>query len=231
MQKECTECHNFLDISLFPSFKRKSGKVYVLNQCIACNKQYKKNHYTNNKEIYKENNQKYVEENREEFNQYHKQYRNENKEKISVYHKEYYQQNKDELNSYKSDYNNERSKTDVTFKLRRGISKLIGSYLKRVGARKNNKSVLDHVGYSIQELKDHLENQFKPWMSWNNWGTYNKDIWNDSNSLTWTWQIDHIIPQTKLPYLSMEDENFKKCWALENLRPISSKDNLLKGNK
>ena len=29
----------------------------------------------------------------------------------------------------------------------------------------------------------------------------------------------------------MEDENFKKCWALSNLRPLNSKQNLLEGNR
>lgn len=28
-----------------------------------------------------------------------------------------------------------------------------------------------------------------------------------------------------LPYTSMEDENFQKCWALSNLRPLSAKQN------
>jgi hypothetical protein len=30
---------------------------------------------------------------------------------------------------------------------------------------------------------------------------------------------------------SMKDENFMKCWLLENLRPYSSKQNLLDGNR
>jgi len=29
----------------------------------------------------------------------------------------------------------------------------------------------------------------------------------------------------------MEDENFKKCWSLDNLRPLSAKINILDGNK
>jgi len=29
----------------------------------------------------------------------------------------------------------------------------------------------------------------------------------------------------------MEDENFKKCWALENLRPLSAKQNIIEGNR
>ena len=60
-------------------------------------------------------------------------------------------------------------------------------------------------------------------MSWDNWGPYVKD--------NKTWQIDHIIPQSKLVYTSMEDDNFKKCWALENLRPLESIENIKKGNK
>jgi hypothetical protein len=27
----------------------------------------------------------------------------------------------------------------------------------------------------------------------------------------------------------MEDENFKKCWSLENLRPYSAKQNIIDG--
>jgi len=29
---------------------------------------------------------------------------------------------------------------------------------------------------------------------------------------------------------SMEDENFKKCWSLDNLRPLNSKQNILDGS-
>ena len=57
------------------------------------------------------------------------------------------------------------------------------------------------------------------------------NTWNDEDKSTWTWKIDHIIPQSKLPYSSMEEENFKICWALENLRPLSAKENLEKSNK
>lgn len=68
-------------------------------------------------------------------------------------------------------------------------------------------------------------------MTWENRGSYlsNKYIENDSS--TWTWHIDHIIPQASLLYFSMEDENFKKCWALENLRPLKAIINIKKGNR
>lgn len=40
---------------------------------------------------------------------------------------------------------------------------------------------------------------------------------------------EHIIPHSTFQYLSMEDESFKKCWALENLRPLSAKINNFDG--
>lgn len=34
------------------------------------------------------------------------------------------------------------------------------------------------------------------------------------------WEIYHIIPQSNLPYQTMTDDNFQKCWALDNLNPL-----------
>ena len=36
-------------------------------------------------------------------------------------------------------------------------------------------------------------------------------------------------PVCDLPYQSMADENFRKCWALDNLRPLSAKQNIMDG--
>lgn len=66
-------------------------------------------------------------------------------------------------------------------------------------------------------------------MNWENYGKYRSNVWNDNDQSTWTWNIDHIIPQSDLPYASMEDNNFQVCWALKNLRPYSSKQNVLDG--
>jgi hypothetical protein len=62
------------------------------------------------------------------------------------------------------------------------------------------------------------------------WGKYNYKNWNDNDPTTWTWQLDHIVPQASLPYTSMKEENFRKCWELTNLRPYSAKQNLLDGS-
>ena len=122
-----------------------------------------------------------------------------------------------------------KNKHTPFYKIRSHISGMINFYLKKQHSDKNNQSCIEYLSYSITELIHHLESLFEPWMSWENRGKYNKNTWNDNDKSTWTWQIDHIIPQSILLYTSMEDENFKKCWALENLRPYSAKQNCIDG--
>ena len=83
----------------------------------------------------------------------------------------------------------------------------------------------------MNDLKNHIENQFELWMNWENHGIYNKNMWNDNDPQTWTWQIDHIIPHSTFKYTSMEDQTFKDCWDRSNLRPLSAKQNIKDGNR
>lgn len=66
------------------------------------------------------------------------------------------------------------------------------------------------VGYTISDLKQHLESQFQPGMSWNNYGE---------------WHIDHIRPVSSFHFTNTESHNFKDCWALSNLQPLWARDN------
>jgi transposase len=110
--------------------------------------------------------------------------------------------------------------------LRMTVSQSIRSQLKKSEASKEGASCLDHLPYSIAELRQHLEKLFEPWMTWANWGHYNKADWNDDDQSTWVWHIDHIIPHASFKYTSMEDPSFQECWALYNLRPYSAKANV-----
>jgi len=83
---------------------------------------------------------------------------------------------------------------------------------------KSGKHWEEIVGYSVEQLKEHIEKQFEPWMSWGNYGKF-------------TWHIDHILPVSSFNYDSTESEDFKKCWALKNLRPLRAKENHSKGSK
>ena len=138
--------------------------------------------------------------------------------------RDYRIKNKNRINKYERD----RRATDPIIKLRSNCTRAVNHILK---GTKNNKSILKYLPYSMEALKQYIEKQFEPWMNWSNIGKYNLKTWNDDDKSTWTWNIDHIIPQSDLPYISMEDDNFKKCWALENLRPLSAKQNILDGNR
>ena len=127
-------------------------------------------------------------------------------------------------------YIQRRRREDPAFRLRRGISTTIGRAIARRGGYKAD-SFLKAIGYTMQELKEHLESQFEPWMNWDNQGYYVLKTWDDDDPTTWRWQLDHIIPQSLLPYTSMSEDNFKKCWYLDNLRPLSAKQNCLDGNR
>ena len=63
----------------------------------------------------------------------------------------------------------------------------------------------------------------------NNYGKYYPKKWDDNDKSTWVWNIDHIKPHSEFHYESMEDDSFKECWALSNLRPLSAKQNILDG--
>lgn len=98
-----------------------------------------------------------------------------------------------------------RFANDISFRLRKNVSRSILRALRKENGIKLA-SIQKYLPYSIVELKQHIESQFNKNMSWTNYGKY--------------WEIDHIIPQSCLKYMSLTDENFTKCWALSNLRPL-----------
>jgi hypothetical protein len=204
--KECSRCREIKNVSDFRKYK---------TYCKICenlsNKAYKAAH----KEEIREYNALYKDIHQEQLSEYNKQYKTVNRDKVLV------QRNKHEK---------DRRDNDPAYKLRQNVSTYINIILKANGGSKNNQSCLKRLPYSIYELKQHLEKQFEPWMNWDNHGKYDPKIWNDNDSTTWTWQIDHIIPQSDLPHTSMLDSNFEKCWSLANLRPLSAKQNTADGS-
>lgn len=138
---------------------------------------------------------------------------------------------KQKITKYNREYSNSRKQNDFEFKLRKQLSSRISNILKRNSGGKGGDSILKGLEFTPQQLITHLMNhpEKEEWMNIDNHGIYDPNTWNDNDPLTWTWQIDHIVPISDLPALSMDDENFKKAWALNNLRPLSSKKNILDG--
>ena len=72
------------------------------------------------------------------------------------------------------------------------------------------------VGYTPEELRAHLERQFTKGMTWD--AFMRGEI-----------HIDHIVPQADFRFESRDEEGFRQCWALTNLRPMWARDNIAKG--
>lgn len=87
---------------------------------------------------------------------------------------------------------------------------------KAVRRGKAGRSWCDVVDYSVAELMAHLERQFLRGMSWENMGE---------------WHIDHIVPLASFSFDSLDDGEFKRAWALTNLRPLWARDNIRKGSR
>lgn len=202
--------------------KLEKQKQYYLNNKTA-KKEYDKEYISKNKDKIIKRRKKYYQDNREEKLKIQKEYYNKNRDEILIKTKIYTEKNKPKKRIYMKGYKQKRRKNDPVFKLREIVSRQINYYIKRIGSSKGGISIVNYLGYTIEELKLWLEAQWEPWMNWDNHGAYNKN--------KRTWHIDHIIPQSKLPYDSMEHPNFKKCWALENLRPLEATENMKKSNK
>jgi hypothetical protein len=76
------------------------------------------------------------------------------------------------------------------------------------------------VGYTVDDLRSHLEARFLPGMTWENYGNRNGQ-----------WSIDHIIPVSAFNISSYDDEDFRRCWSLSNLQPLWVEDNIRKRDK
>lgn len=229
----CPFCGQEKPLNRFPkrSYTTASGEVRIcyLSKCKDCKNEEARKDNPKTKEQRKITRAIYYQNNRGSVRAKGDEYYQENRESILVHQKEYQSLNKDKVKESKRKSEKRRMENDPSFKLRKRVSAQIRDHLIRFGSSKRGKSIVDFLDYSLEDLRCHLEAKFESWMNWNNYGPYDIKSWDDNNSKTWKWNIDHIVPQYKFPYLSMEDENFKRIWALENLRPYSAKQNLLDG--
>lgn len=95
-------------------------------------------------------------------------------------------------------------------KKRDGIAEAIRGAIRRGG---RSAKVQQELGYSTAELMTHIEKQFTKGMDWEKFKA--GEI-----------HIDHIIPQASFDLA--DDDEWRRCWCLSNLRPMWSKENLRK---
>ena len=166
----------------------------------------KQNHQAN-KERDNERNRKYQKENADKLNAQKLIYRSNNREKTRAWNKKYRDANKDKIMSKLR----ERRRNDPFLRLRDAIRGSIRAYL---GSKKTRRgSTFEIVGCTPDFLRGHLEKQFKPGMTWENYGSH--------------WHVDHRIP---LASGNSADE-IKGLSHWTNLQPLEAIENIIKSDK
>jgi len=210
--KICTKCKIEFPATTEFFFAEKKGKFGLRSKCKKCfmadakktkakpearqkAKEYGKDHYKNNKDKYAKR-----------WQEYYAQNANHLKEKAREYGRNNLPRRRE--------YDRERLK-NPQYRLHSNISGAIIQSLSRYNG-KNGAPWQSLVGYSLSDIKIHLEKQFKDGMTWENYGD---------------WHIDHKIPQSVFNFTKPEHEDFKRCWSLKNLQPLWAKENISKGAK
>jgi hypothetical protein len=174
----------------------------------------KKKEYLRHRERYLERSKQYQLENKDEIKEQRKIYRLKNVDNKKLIDKEYQQTHKEERNIYLKEY-----RKKVGYKLNHYIRNDIRrAFSNRNPTSKKELHSNEIIGYTADELKQHIEKQFKKDMNWDNYGTL--------------WNLDHLTPITFFPEAKdYNDPIIKKIWSLENLTPVYCKENFSKGNR
>ena len=223
--KGCSLCYEVKSVDEFYFYK--TG--YYSSRCKRCDKIYREEYRKteHGKKLHRENQKRFIERNPE----YDPKYRRSVSGKING------RESQRRYREKNPNYNKEYSKTE------RGRESQRKSNAKRVSTpegkinnaikcgihyslkgNKHGRHWEELVGYTSKDLMNHLESQFEDWMNWDNYS-------HPKGSKNRKWCIDHIVPIFSFNFNSYDDVEFKKCWALENLRPLDFTENMKKSNK
>lgn len=197
--KECSKCRQWKSLVSFNTFRKKWDGLSA--QCKQCSKEYQEEHKDEKESKRKA---KFLED-----PEYFRRLNRTNKQ-------EQYARNPEKFREItKRKRKNDHKYIIFLSEYRSRIDRRIHSNISRamraaMTQRKNGRRWETLVGYTVYDLMEHLESLFREGMSWDNYGA---------------WEIDHIKPLASFSITSYEDENFKKCWGLENLQPLWMSDN------
>ena len=211
--------------------KEYNKKRYQIHKKEICERssQWKKD----NPDKVKLSNKKWRENNLDKIKELIKRWQKANPEKVRAATKKWRDKNPKKVNLMKRTWEKKhpeklresRKKADAKRlsvpqgRLDNNISNAIGSSLKGKKAGRKWETL---VGYTLENLIEHLENLFDDKMNWDNYGKYERG--------KFKWHIDHIKPKSLFHYEIAEDPEFKKCWALKNLQPLEAVANIRKKN-
>jgi 5-methylcytosine-specific restriction endonuclease McrA len=204
--------------------KRYIEKFYKIHP--KKNAEYQRKFQLLNKGYGKKYQEKFHREHPEKNAEYQRKFYKQNKNKIKIYMEKYRKDNKEILNRYSNQYrkNNKekqnkrarnRRRIDLKYNLDNRIRVAIWQSLK---GNKNGRHWEGLVGYSLNDLMKHLIKTIPEGYIWQDY-------------FEGKLHIDHIIPISAFNFTKPEHIDFKRCWALNNLRLFPAKENHIKYNK
>jgi hypothetical protein len=143
--------------------------------------------------------------------EYKKRYYQANKDLLKAKRNNHYRNNKAAVRKSEAKYRKTRRQKDVNFKLLCNVRNHVGQFLK---SGFKNKTIT-YLGCTLDEFKAHLERQFKPGMTWENYGVNG-------------WHIDHIFPLSKVDL--NDSEAINRVLHYTNMQPLWAEENIKKSN-
>ncbi len=205
-KKQCSKCKQVKSIDLFYKNKKASdGHHHYCKKClrISC--------------------QETRQRNKSKARKQRKNWKLKNPDKVTAINKKYRDNNREKVRTAQRLWskNNPEKEREKQAKKRlcpkfRMMASIRSSVCHCLQGTKNGRRWEVLVGYTLNQLKTHIEELFVGGMNWSNYGE---------------WHIDHIIPVSFFKFRTTDDVEFKMCWRLKNLQPLWAKDNLRKGNK
>ena len=194
----------------------------VIATCKKCRHAKQKEWRDANEKKASENNKKWRLENEDKVKIDSKAYRLKNKEKLNAYRKEWRNKNPTYQKEYRAvnkDKRSKRQRNNWRNNPKHKLNCTMSSTIRRGLANgKEGKGWKDLVNFTLEELMGHFEKLFTSEMTWEMF-------------LKGEIHLDHKIPLAVFNFKTINDLDFKRAWALENLQPLFAKDNLTKGKK
>lgn len=208
--KTCRRCRKELRLDHF--YRSKRG-VYQPD-CKECFKERMAARREGMREELRAKQREYVKRNKEKVAASTREWAQRNAEKRREYARKYYWANHKDQREKKNQSLRRRIEGNPSLKLRYSISRRLSLALNSQGSAKH-KSVMAHIGCSLEDLKAWLESKFRRGMSWGNYGK--------------KWHVDHVIPCSAFDLTI--PEQLDQCWHFTNLQPLEALANLRKSNK
>lgn len=197
----CDRCTVELQRVLIP------GHVYLCDGCKS-----------DNRRFYREQHKDYIRS--EVKNHYHS-----NKNKYILKSRKRYVITKQKQAQYAVTYRKEKRHIQVAYRKKwlsiprnRLAQNLRGRIYGVLKGYNKSASSISLIGCSFKTLKEYLEKQFKPGMTWENYGRGKNK-----------WSVDHIIPC--ITFDLQKEEEQRKCFHYTNLQPLWCSENSSKGGR